>query len=116
MPIIGHLNTAIKVLQDTYEGLEIELITNSEAKDMGVDEDTRAFIKDGKVYINQDTATSADVFHEYTHLLLGVLKASNFDGYVKLLNTIASIKKDKWVGKVQEEVRAKYKGRSEMDI
>lgn len=116
MPIIGHLNAAIDVLKKTYDNLDIQLITNEEAKSMGVDEDTKAFIKDGTVYINQDMATSADVFHEYTHLLLGVLKATNFDGYVKLLNTVASIKRNKYVGRVQEEVQKKYSDRSEMDI
>lgn len=48
----------------------------------------KAFIRDGNIYINGSIATSEDVIHEYTHLFLGVLKAQNFDNYLKLLDSI----------------------------
>lgn len=35
----------------------------------------KAFIKDGKIYINSATAKVEDAFHEYAHLFLGAMKA-----------------------------------------
>lgn len=55
----------------------------------------KAFIKDDEIYINSDLANSEDLFHEYTHLLLGVLKNSEKtrSTYEQLLNIVAQTEK-----------------------
>lgn len=41
-----------------------------------IDPGVKAFIRNGEIYINLTSAKSSDLLHEYTHLLLGVLKAN----------------------------------------
>ena len=43
--------------------------------------DVHGFVRGGEIYINSSTATDEDFIHEYTHLMLGVLKARDYDNY-----------------------------------
>lgn len=36
----------------------------------------KAFIRNGEIYVNTDIAKSTDLLHEYSHLLLGILKSN----------------------------------------
>ena len=58
-----------------------------------------------KIYINGSLATSEDVIHEYTHLILGALKASNFEVYEKLLQKLP---KDKHATNVRQSIKKNY--------
>ena len=72
---------------DSYTNLkQIEGLNNL------IDEDTRGFVYNGKIYINSSVATSKDIFHEYTHLILGMIKASDIDTYLDIINRITSSK------------------------
>ena len=43
--------------------------------------DVHVFVLGGLIYININTATYDDFIHDYTHLMLGVLKSRNYDNY-----------------------------------
>lgn len=83
---------------NTYFGndlITVDSYTNLkqiEGLDNLIDEDTRGFIYNGKIYINSSVATSKDIFHEYTHLILGMIKASDMDTYLDIINRITSSK------------------------
>lgn len=74
----------LQVIVDKFNamGVKCEIasddsITNPKAK---------AWIQDGAIYLNPNTATYQDALHEYCHLLLGYVKSKNPDFYFKLLD------------------------------
>lgn len=72
----------------------------------------KAFIYDGKIYVNSNKATVNDLMHEYMHLVLGVLKNINPDGYQKLMErTMELAKKETF-----ESYQKRYEGLSMYDI
>lgn len=52
----------------------LNMATNLQGLEL--DSTVKAFIYNGEVYINSSTANIQDSFHEYAHLILGVLKAN----------------------------------------
>jgi hypothetical protein len=80
-----------------------------------VEEDIKAFIRDGKIYINTFAAKSSDLLHEYTHLLLGVLKADTESRsiYEQLLNMVNETPEGK---RLFDELEWVYPGISVMDV
>ena len=55
------------------------MITSSELLEKFPDIDansTKAFVRDGQIFINTTTAEVSDPLHEFTHLILGILKAN----------------------------------------
>ena len=80
-----------------------------------VEEDIKAFIRNGEIYINTFAAKSSDLLHEYTHLLLGVLK-SNPDSraiYEQLLDMVMDTSEGK---REFNRIESSYSEISEMDI
>ena len=94
-PIIGLINEVIDEFNKRFE-VGAELLTQDEISERFPDipAGTKAFIREGKIYINGSLATSDDVIHEYTHLFLGALKAQNYDMYTKLLDKVMSSKQN----------------------
>lgn len=114
-PIITQINDIVDTLNKKF-GINATVLTANEVKDMGIDnESAKAFIKDGKIYINGALATSSDVVHEYTHLFLGILKAKNFDVYQHLLERVMS-SNDKRVRSTIIELRRIYPNLSRVDF
>ena len=64
----------------------------------------KAFILNGEIYVNTDSASPEDILHEYTHLLLGVLK-SNSDTRSHYLELLGMILKTKQGQSKLEELR-----------
>ena len=99
-------------------GVDITVLNRDQLQEQfpGMDEGVKAFIKDGNIYINSYSAKSSDLLHEYTHLLLGVLK-SNPDSasvYEQLLNMVAE-SKEKDVRITMEQIEENYPDLSVMD-
>jgi hypothetical protein len=100
-------------LKNIYNA-NVEVMSNEQMVEMGSDrglnlEGTRACVIDGKIYINIDRASTADVLHEFTHILLPGLKARNPEAYKAIL------------AKVQEhpafeQVKAEYKNLNDADL
>lgn len=48
----------------------------------------RAFVKNGEYYINIDKANIAEPLHELLHMVLASMKYSDFDNYMKLVESV----------------------------
>lgn len=112
-PIIKVLNDVVDLLKNKMK-VDIEILTAEQiAKMPEISENAKAFIKDGKIYVNGSLASAEDALHEYTHLFLGVLKAQNFPIYQKLLEKVIE-KKDSFYTKRQ--LRKLYPNLAESDL
>lgn len=121
VPIQTYLQI-VKKQFDTMFGnkVKVELLTSSEIKEQGLltseeINSTKAFIRNGVIYINTTNATSSDLVHEYLHLILGTLKTdetlrSNYENliYTYTSNNISDFEKFK--------ERNLYKELSQIDL
>ena len=76
-------------------GLHVYVMTQSELEQelgekMDIRNGVKAFIYNGNIYVNASCATIDDMFHEYTHIMLGVLKVVNFENYQKLMQIVGT--------------------------
>lgn len=77
----------------------VYVITNSDITNgeyglnefQNVDRSASGFIFNGHIYINASYAHLDDLAHEFGHLFLGVMKAANFEEYMKLMETVSSM-------------------------
>ena len=72
--------SAISTVLSNEFGVQSNLVTSEEVKenfkniaDPNID---KAFVYNGEVYINTSIAKSSDLLHEYTHLILGIIKSN----------------------------------------
>lgn len=118
MPTIRLLRDLAQKIQDKL-GVTIHIETQSTLEDLFKEWDeempsqVNGFIKNGEIYINSSVASTDTLLHEFTHIMLGVLKAKNFDNYYKLVNIVGSHKSS-----THEKSRMKklYPNRAESDI
>ena len=115
-PIINLMNEVIDEFNRKFE-VGATLLTQDEISQQFPDipAGTKAFIRNGNIYINGSLATSEDVIHEYTHLFLGALKAQNYDMYMKLLNKVMSSKQDS-VESTKSRLRRIYPNLANSDL
>lgn len=117
VPVIELMSAIGQVLQNQF-GVNINMITSSELLEKFPDIDansTKAFVRDGQIFINTTTAEVSDPLHEFTHLILGILKA-NKDlrrNYEQLMQIVSSTNEGK--AKIQK-LRETYKDVSEIDL
>lgn len=80
-----------------------------------IDPGVKAFIRNGEIYINLTSAKSSDLLHEYTHLLLGVLKANpdSVKIYEQLMQMV--INTNEGIDELKR-IRSSYPDISEMDL
>lgn len=94
-------------------GTKIEVLTfdeiNDKFPDLKLTSSTKAFVRNGIIYINSSAATSEDVFHEYAHIFLGVLKSVNYDLYEQLMELMGT--QDK-----KQQIKEAYKDLADQDI
>lgn len=104
-PAIQFINIVAKVLKKQFD-VEIKILSEQEIKDeikvKGI-EQHKAFIYQGQIYINSSRATAKDVLHEYTHLILQVLKRDNPQGYTQLMQKTYSIAGEDKIQKFHEQ-------------
>lgn len=89
-----NLTQAIDYFNETF-GISITALTRdqlksfSEQNNLGVENKldvVKAFVYNGQIYINTSNANAQDLFHEISHILLGVLKVTNPDAYNEIIN------------------------------
>lgn len=75
-PILQLLAKIADVMNKKF-GVEVNIVNEEQLTQMGIEDMNlvKAFIKDGKIYINSAIAKVEDAFHEYAHLFLGAMKA-----------------------------------------
>ncbi len=88
-PTTASMEQAVKYFNDKF-GIAINTMSQTELNDFGkqnnIDvKNIRAFIYDGQIYINSSNANVSDVFHEMSHIFLGVLKAKYPDSYQAII-------------------------------
>lgn len=116
-PVIELMSAIGQVLQSKF-GVNVNLLTAQEIQEKfpNIDSNsTKAFVSNGDIYINTTSAESSDPLHEFTHLILGVLK-SNQDlrgNYEQLMYMVSKTTDGK--NKIQK-LRDIYTDSSEMDI
>ena len=95
----------------------VNLLTYDKLKEKfpDIDPSVKAFIRDGEIYINLASAKSEDLLHEYTHLLLGVLKANPESAkiYEQLMQMVINTDEG---SKELKSIRSSYPNISEMDL
>jgi len=83
------------LLKSMYD-VDIELLRSDEIAERfnstveGTPSKERAFISDGKIYINLDLASSAEPLHEMAHLVLSSIKSRNLDLYKEMIASVES--------------------------
>ena len=73
-----------------------ELILLSKENNLNLEnkvDSVKAFVLNGQIYINTSNANAEDLFHELSHIFLGILKVSNPEAYQELIKIYQS-KKD----------------------
>lgn len=108
-----------KVLADKI-GVKVHLLTSAQIAETfknieSIDPNTsKAFIYNGEIYVNTTIASGEDLLHEYTHILLGVLKSNpeSLAHYEILVNNVWEKANDI----DRKQAMRDYQGRSQMDI
>lgn len=115
-PSIRMLKDLAKKIQDKL-GVTIHIETQSTLEELfkewnqEMPSDVKGFVKNGEIYINSSNATDEDLFHEYTHIMLGILKAKNYENYQDLVTLVAE-KADR----VKESLRERYANLADQDL
>lgn len=118
MPTVRLLRDLAKKIQDKL-GVTVHIETQSTLEDLFKEWDeempsqVNGFIKNGEIYINSSVASADTLLHEFTHIMLGVLKAKNFDNYYELVNLVGNHERAKY--KKKQLVKL-YPNRAESDI
>lgn len=116
---------SIRLLDDLAQklydklGVQVHVETQSNLEDLfrewgeEMPSDVHGFVRGGEIYINSSTATDEDFIHEYTHLMLGVLKARNYDNYYELVNIVGSLKECEYLKK---SIKKAYPNLADVDL
>lgn len=117
IPVIELMSAIGQVLQSQF-GISINMLTASEIVETYSDIDantTKAFVRDDEIFINTTLAEVTDPLHEFTHIILGVLKANPelSKNYEQLMYIVSRTEEGK--RKIQK-LRDMYTEASEMDL
>lgn len=116
---------SIRLLDDLAQklydklGVQVHVETQSSLEDLfrewgeEMPSDVHGFVRGGEIYINSSTATDEDLIHEYTHLMLGILKAKNYDNYYELVNLIGNSNDNKYL---KESLKKSYPNLADVDL
>lgn len=116
-PIIGLLYDIADLLKAKFN-VNTEILHSSEIEEKfgaSIPANAKAWVRDGVIYINGETASTLDLFHEYTHLLLGVLKSTDFDLYQTIMDRLASAKNAE-IQSMKRNLKAVYGNLSDIDL
>ena len=107
--------STLEAIEGRTEAEEEMLTLAKSLQGLELDSTVKAFIHNGEIYINSSTASIQDPFHEYAHLLLGVLKANpeTRQVYVDLLKRALNTE---YAAQAIEKKRKLYPNRSYYDL
>lgn len=89
-PVIQLFNAAQEVFGNKF-GIQMEILSNDEIEEQYQITNAKAFIIGDKIVLNSTLASSEDLFHEYSHIVLGYLKNKNLEGYRELIQTVWNV-------------------------
>ena len=98
-------------------GISIKTITQSQLNELAEQKKfnpngVRAFILDGQIYINSSNADISDLFHELSHIFLGVLKINDFNAYQRIIDKYS---KTKHFSRTRQYIEKAYQNFAEQD-
>ena len=118
-PMVAWMNAVSEKLNEQF-GVKINLLTseeisnNDELQKIGINIiSDKAFIYNGEVYVNTTIAKPSDLIHEHVHLLLGILKNTSLDNYVKLMSHVLSTPEG---SKLVKSIKESYPNLSKIDL
>lgn len=117
VPAVELISAIGQVLQFQF-GVNINMMTAAEISEKYPDintNETKAFVRDGEIFINTTSAEATDPLHEFTHIILGVLKANPElrRNYEQLMYIVSNTTE----GKLKmQKLRDIYTNVSEMDL
>lgn len=121
----GRAVPTIRLLRDLADkiqnklGVKIHIETQSTLEDLfneweeEMPSQVNGFIRNGEIYINGSLASFDTLFHEFTHIMLGVLKAKNFENYYALVNIVGNHENAKYK---KNQLIKLYPNRANSDI
>lgn len=85
--MITYFNNTLGIQAEGLEKSELEQFS----KDNGLNlehklDSVKAFVFNGKIYINTSIASAEDLFHELSHILLGAIKVQKREMYDEIIN------------------------------
>lgn len=95
-------------------GVDIKVLTSEELDELEDNyKGAKAFIQDNTININPNQASTSDMFHEFTHILIGMMKSQDLNQYNKFRDIIMSrVEGQRELIKIREL----YPNRAEEDI
>lgn len=117
VPVVELISAIGQVLQFQF-GVNINMMTAAEISEKYPDintNETKAFVRDGEIFINTTSAEATDPLHEFTHIILGVLKANPElrRNYEQLMYIVSNTTEGKLK---RQKLRDIYANVSEMDL
>lgn len=116
IPTVTLINNIATSFADKF-GVTVHMLNKEQLQEQfpDIEESVKAFIRNGEIYINTFSAKSSDLLHEYTHLLLGVLKSNEESRgiYEQLLDMVISTDEGRILF---DKIESSYTGISKMDI
>ena len=119
--IMQSLGEAIEHIKEVY-GISVNTLSLDELRDfsmekgLGIEDKlhtVKAFVYNGEIYINASAADASDLFHELSHILLGVIKAHNPEVYQDIINKFSSKSRFKFLFNSKAQT---YKHYTQVDI
>lgn len=116
-----NLNNVVEYFNKQF-GIGINSVTRSELEQLSIDNNlglenkldvVKAFVYNGQIYINTSNANAEDLFHELSHILLGVVKAKDIDMYNELVSAYKTKSNYKYLFNTH---RKTYRHYSEQDV
>ena len=112
--MITYFNNTLGIDAVGLEKSELEQFS----KDNGLNlehklDSVKAFVFNGKIYINTSIASAEDLFHELSHILLGALKVNNRQSYDEIINSYMKQSSFKYQYNLHKKT---YKHYAEQDI
>lgn len=110
------MDTAIEYFNKAF-GTSIIPNTQEEVNKLAADNNfssngVRAFILDGQIHINSNNANLSDLFHEISHIIMGIMKVQDFNSYQRFINSFRT-KKD--FSKHYDYINRVYKNFAQQD-
>lgn len=116
-----NMTEAIDYFNKTF-GINITAFTRSELETFSKEHElnlenkldiVKAFVYNGEIYINTSNANAQDLFHEVSHILLGILKATNKEAYTEIMQSYQTHKNYKYQFNYHKKT---YKHYAEQDV
>lgn len=108
-----YLNNVLEFFKNkfnvNYQVISNEFFENN--KEFSLYKDSKGFVKDGVVYINQDLYTIDTPIHEFAHIYINIIKNSNPALYTKIVELALNSN-----NYISQRVRNKYESLSEEDL